>query len=192
MFSKKSRKLKIFKKRNLKTQFDGWISEHNSSLYKQAFWMTGNRDTAMDAVQETFYRAWLSIDKLNDTEKVFPWLLTILRRAVYREQRCQYRHAEVVNQLMELQTDTSASDAYSSLAIYDMLESVSMKHREIFLLFHLHGFSYEEIGENLQIPKGTVMSRLARAREALQKLDQESESKVIDLNLIKRGKRHEA
>jgi len=190
--SKKSRKLKIFKKRNLKTQFDGWISEHNSSLYKHAFWMTGNRDTAMEAVQETFYRAWLSIDKLNDTEKVFPWLLTILRRAVYREQRCQYRHVEVVNQLMELQTDTTTADAYSLLAIYDMLDSVSMKHREIFLLFYLHGFSYEEIGENLQIPKGTVMSRLARAREALQKLDQESESKVIDLNLIKRGKRHEA
>jgi len=154
--------------------------------------MTGNPDNAMDAVQETFYQAWLSIDKLQNKDKVLPWLITILRRAVYREQRYQYRQVEVLAQLSLTETELPTSDAYSLVAIYDMLDKLSMQHREVFLLFYLHGFSYEEISESLKIPAGTVMSRLARARAALQKLDQSNENKIIKLADIKRGQNNES
>jgi len=68
-----------------------------------------------------------------------------------------------------------------------MLDNVSMQHREVFLLFYLHGFSYEEISDQLKVPIGTVMSRLARARGALQKLEQSNELKVVKLHDAKRG-----
>jgi len=186
------RSLKIFGGNKIKSQFDEWISDHHAVLYKHAFWMTGNPDNAMDAVQETFYQAWLSIDKLQDTDKVLPWLITILRRAVYREQRYQYRQVEVLTQLSLMETELPTSDAYSLVAIYDMLDKLSIQHREVFLLFYLHGFSYEEIAKLLEIPAGTVMSRLARARAALQKLDQSNENKVIKLTDIKRGQNSES
>ena len=153
--------------------------------------MTGNPDNAMDAVQETFYQAWLSIDKLQDKDKILPWLITILRRAVYREQRHQYLQVKVLTQLSLIETNSSASDAYSLVTIYDMLDKLSIQHREVFLLFYLHGFSYEEIASLLETPAGTVMSRLSRARTALQKLDQSNE-KIIKLTDIKRGQNNES
>lgn len=141
----------------------------------------------MDMVQEAFFQAWLSMDKLQDKSKALPWLLTILRRAIYREQRCVYRHAETVDQLQRLDVQASQSDAYPLLEIYRSLESLSPNQREVFLLHHLHGFSYEEISAQLEIPLGTVMSRLSRARESLQKQQLADESKVIKLSEVKRG-----
>ena len=150
--------------------------------------MTGNQDVAKDMVQEAFFQAWTAIDTLQDPEKALPWLLTILRRAIYREQRCQYRQAETVAQLRILDSDQKQSDAYRLLDIYNALETISPNHREVFLLHHLHGFSYAEISEQLSIPKGTIMSRLSRAREALLLIEQASQNdNVVPIEKIKRG-----
>jgi len=174
----------------LKQQFARWIKDYHAPLYRHAFWMTGSADSAADAVQEAFYQAWQSIDKLYEPDKALPWLMTILRRAVYREQRQQYSQLDVVEQLKLKGSDTGPDDTYSLVAIYSVLDKLSMQHREVFLLFHLHGFSYEEIAELLEIPVGTVMSRLARARDALHKLDQPQHPKIIDFNAKKRGHGH--
>jgi len=181
--------LTLFGKKTAKNRFDRWIGDYHGVLYKHALWMTGNQDVAREMVQEAFFQAWLVIDSLKNTDKPLPWLLTILRRAIYREQRCQYRQIETVAQLSVLDEERSQNDAFQLLNIYSALESVSVNHREVFLLFHLHGFSYDEISEQLQIPRGTVMSRLARAREALHELQTTTgENKVIDLGVIKQRK----
>jgi len=141
----------------------------------------------MDMVQEAFFQAWLSMGTLRDSAKALPWLLTILRRAIYREQRCSYRHAETVAQLRLMDSQAIQTDAYPLLEIYSAMEGLSHHQREVFLLHNLHGFSYEEISAQLEIPLGTVMSRLSRARDALQQQQQMTEDKVINLNAIKRG-----
>ena len=126
-------------------------------------------------------------DALKDEDKALPWLLTILRRTVYREQRCQYRNQETLNTLKQLDLEETQSDAFTLLEIYDALEYLSPKLRDTFLLHHLHGLSYEEISAQLEIPTGTVMSRISRAREALQKQQNTDSEKVIDFRSIKRG-----
>lgn len=141
----------------------------------------------MDMVQEAFFQAWLSMESLQDSSKALPWLLTILRRTVYREQRCSYRHAETVAQLHQMDTRVTQTDAYPLMEIYSALESLSPNQREVFLLHHLHGFSYEEISTQLEIPLGTVMSRLSRARDTLQKQQQIDEGKVIQFSKVKQG-----
>ena len=141
----------------------------------------------MDMVQEAFFQAWLSMESLQDSRKALPWLLTILRRTIYREQRCSYRHAETVAQLQQMDTRVTQTDAYPLLEIYSALGSLSPNQREVFLLHHLHGFSYEEISSQLEIPLGTVMSRLSRARDTLQKQQQVDEGKVIQLSKVKQG-----
>ena len=90
-----------FKKKSKRQQFSEWISRHHKVLYQHALWMTGSQDLARDMVQETYYQAWLAIDNLQDQGKVIPWLLTILRRAIYREQRYQYRHRETLEQIAQ-------------------------------------------------------------------------------------------
>ena len=180
-----------FRKKAGITQFDDWISRYHAVLYKHALWMTGNQDIAQEMTQETFYQAWLSRHTLKDMDKALPWLLTILRRAIYRELRCQYRHVETLTQLSLLDQDTTQSDACGLLEIYYALEKLSPKLRETFLLHHLHGFSYEEISAQLEIPMGTVMSRIARAREALQNQHNTGAKNIIQFNHAKRGNRSE-
>jgi RNA polymerase sigma-70 factor (ECF subfamily) len=153
--------------------------------------MVGSQDIAQEMVQEAYFQAWLSVDSLKDEDKALPWLLTILRRAVYREQRCQYRNQETQEALMQQELEDSQSAAFTLLEIYNALECLSPKLRDTFLLHHLHGFSYEEISSQLKIPTGTVMSRISRAREALQKQQNTDSEKVIDFGSIKRGSKNE-
>ena len=168
------------------SKFDDWISQYHGALYKHALWMVGSRDVAQEMTQEAFFQAWQSIDSLKDEDKVLPWLLTILRRTVYREQRCQYRNAETQEELKKLDTETVQADAFTLLDIYNTLENLSPKLRDAFLLYHLHGYSYEEVGVLLEIPTGTVMSRISRAREALQKQTNcTNDEKVIRLKQVK-------
>jgi len=181
--------MKFFRKASVKAQFDGWISTHHAALYRHALWMTGNRDVADEMVQEAFFQAWAAIDSLKEPDKALPWLLTILRRAIYREQRCQYRHSETVNQLSEQVSAQTDDEPHRLLLIYRALENLSANHRDIVLLHYLQGFSYGEISEQLQVPKGTVMSRLSRAREVLQALEcSASNGNVVKLNGVRRRK----
>ena len=177
----------FFKKKPGNSEFDGWIGRYHDKLYRHAFWMTGNQDISQEMTQEAFYQAWLSRHKLKDWDKAYPWLLTILRRAIYREQRYQYRHAETMKQLGELDQEQTQSDASGLLEIYHAIESLTPKLRDTFLLHHLHGFSYEEISEQLEIPVGTVMSRLSRTREMLQRKHDLENNKIIELSDVKRG-----
>jgi len=182
---------KLLRKSSNLEKFGHWIQQYHGVLYKHALWMVGSQDIAQDMTQEAFYRAWLSIDSLKDESKALPWLLTILRRSVYREQRCQYRNQETIETLSQLDLDETQPDAFTLLEIYHALEFLTPKLRDTFLLHHLHGFSYEEISTQLEIPTGTVMSRISRAREALQKLQDTDNEKVIDLRSIKRGSPNE-
>lgn len=179
--------LKWLHKSSKSVKFDDWISRYHGALFKHALWMMGSRDIAQEMTQEAFFQAWLCIDSLKDETKVLPWLLTILRRTVYREQRCQYRNAETLQELKRLDLEATQPDAFTLLEVYHALENLSPKLRDAFLLYHLHGFSYEEIGAQLEIPTGTVMSRISRARDALQKLQSTDSEKVIDFKRVKRG-----
>ncbi len=182
--------MKFFRKAALKAQFDEWINAHHAALYRHALWMTGNRDVAAEMVQEAFFQAWVAMDSLKESDKALPWLLTILRRAIYREQRYQYRHSETMSQLSELVEGQTDDEPQRLLLIYRALENLSANHRDVVLLHYLQGFSYEEISEQLQVPKGTVMSRLSRAREVLAELEAAAgDGNVVQLNDV-RGEKH--
>ena len=183
--------LKLGRKSPKSAKFGDWIHHYHGALYKHALWMVGSHDIAQEMVQEAYFQAWLAMDSLKDEEKALPWLLTILRRTVYREQRCQYRNQETLEALKQLELEETQSDAFKLLEIYNALEYLSPKLRDTFLLHHLHGFSYEEISVQLEIPTGTVMSRISRAREALQKQQNTDSEKVIDFRSINRGSRNE-
>jgi len=172
----------LFGKKGREQLFESWVRLHRDALYRHAMWMTGHNDVAVDMVQETYFQAWQALDTLQDSEKALPWLITILRRSIYREQRKQYRHKETMQKLRELDLNSTVADSGDILEIYKLLDGVSLAHREIFLLHYLHGFSYEEISEQLNIPKGTVMSRLSRAKNKLQALQISDASNVILIN----------
>ena len=159
----------MWKKKNKEKKFSLWIENHHGAMYKHALWMTGNRDVAVDLVQEAYYQAWSSIDTLKDDLYVLSWLLSILRRCSYREYHSQIRRERITTQLEILDAQSTKLEHYEILDLEQAIQSLSKDHREVLLLHHLHGFSYDEISKQLDIPTGTVMSRLSRAKETLKK-----------------------
>jgi len=168
-------------KQDDKQRFHAWVDEHHRALYRHALWMTGQAELAGELVQETFYQAWKSRRSLPEPGKVRAWLITILRRALYRELQQSARY-EPLALRDELLVD-EGTDVGGLLDLARGLQSLSAAQRELLLLFALHGYTYAQIGEQLEIPVGTVMSRLARSRAALRAaLEREGDAgKVVPL-----------
>jgi len=151
-----------------KEKFVNWIECHHAALYKHAFWMTGNRALAEDLVQETFYQAWNSRHNIENTDNPLPWLLTVLRRAVYKEhQHSRLTVLDLNEENIEELSNGTEDDFATLVDLGNALMCLSPRQREMLLLFGLHGFSYQQISDQLNIPIGTVMSRIGRARQTL-------------------------
>ncbi|MCV6639296.1 sigma-70 family RNA polymerase sigma factor [Candidatus Albibeggiatoa sp. nov. NOAA] len=150
-------------------QFSSWITTYHPILFKQALWMTGNHELANESVQEAFYQAWQARKSLRDKQKVRAWLLTILRRVIYRhyESNTIYAQADFSDDLV---ADTPMQTTEMMLDLNRCLQYLPLHQRELILYHSLHGFSYEQISQILDIPIGTVMSRLARARQQLKNI----------------------
>ena len=169
--------------------FDRCIHCHHVRLYQHALWMTGSADNAADMVQETYFQAWRSIENLREEDKAFPWLLTILRRAVYREQRCVYRDRDTLDYLQEIDELGKEDHKYGQVELYQLLEGLTPTLRETFLLSALHGFSYQEISDQLCVPMGTVMSRISRAREELRSKADQTNNNILKLSVVRSGEK---
>lgn len=151
-----------------RSNFENWIDEYYRALYRHARWMTSNADLALDLVQETYYQAWKARDTLLDESKAFAWLLTILRRRVFEEYGRTARWNEyLITGAPNASEETYNEDVDSLLDLERALDGLSMTQRDVLLLHVLHGLNYGQIAEYLNVPIGTVMSRLARARAVI-------------------------
>jgi len=170
-----------------KQKFLHWIDDYHAALFKHAFWMTGNRALAEDLVQETFYQAWKSRTSIENKDNPFPWLLTVLRRAVYKEhQQVRLDSLALSEQYIENDSNLSENDLDTLVDLGNGLMSLSARQRELLLLYSLHGFTYEQISDQLGIPIGTVMSRIARAREMLRAFYEIDEANKVVIPFRKR------
>jgi RNA polymerase sigma-70 factor, ECF subfamily len=153
--------------------FDGWVRQHNRLLYGIAYWWTGSRPDAEELTQEAFFQAYRSRSGLRDIEAVKGWLVGILRHCYAQMSRKGHRRVEV--SLDEMTGEFGELDRHNAdrpdldqvLALHQSLEGLDERHRLPVVLFYFQDLSYREIAEALELPIGTVMSRLSRAREML-------------------------
>ena len=128
----------------------------------------GNREDAADAVQEAFVDAFRALKRFDETKTFYPWFYVLLRNRCYK---MAARRRETTN-IDETEIVAVAAVAGDSIALERALLSLERDERELLSLKYFDGFSYDELAERLQIPKGTVMSRLYHARLRLrQKLE---------------------
>ena len=159
--------------------------QYAPQLYSATLRMTRNPADAEDVVQETFLKAYRAYDSYTEGTNLKAWLYRILTNTYINKYRKQQRRPSEV-ELGELQdlylykrlgeasgaaqsAETDMLDAFVDTDIIDALESLPETFRLPVLLADVDGFSYKEIAEMLDIPIGTVMSRLHRGRKALQK-----------------------
>jgi RNA polymerase sigma-70 factor (ECF subfamily) len=161
--------------------------EHMPSLYSAALRMTRNPADAEDLVQETYLRAFRGFGGFTEGTNLKAWLYRILTNTFINRYRAKKRRPEETDfddvedfylyrrlgGLEEARAHRSAEDELMDLfpeaEVKDAVESLPENFRLPVLLADVEGFSYKEIAEILDIPIGTVMSRLHRGRKALQK-----------------------
>ncbi|WP_345891257.1 RNA polymerase sigma factor [Burkholderia sp. Ax-1719] len=162
-------------------RFQALALPHLDAAYNLARWLSRNPGDAEDIVQDAFLRAFRFFDTFRGDE-ARPWLLAIVRRVWYDEWRRRAGSQEVA-QFDELRDDlapegwdtgesgvdpeTLAIRAESSRHVHEALQRLPVEYREVLVLRELEELEYREIATVIDVPMGTVMSRLARARKRL-------------------------
>jgi RNA polymerase sigma-70 factor (ECF subfamily) len=158
-------------------RFDQSIMPHMNAAYNLARWLTSNDPDAQDVVQEAYLRAFKFFKGFRRDDSR-AWLLRIVRNAFYDWLR-RNRRVETGKAFEEqVQHAVDPSPPPDTLLLekadYDLLHQaiaeLPVEFREILVLRELEGFSYKEIADVAEVPLGTVMSRLARARDQLRTL----------------------
>jgi len=147
------------------------IIEHIPRLRRYARALVGDRYIAEDLVQDTLERAWNKFYLWRPGSDLRAWLFTIMHNVFVNEAR---RRRHEIEQLMEEVPPVAVRATQSEqLELRDVdraLRSLPVDQREVLLLVAVEQFTYEEVSKSLEIPIGTVMSRLSRARERLRQL----------------------
>ena len=154
--------------------FEALMLPHLDAAYNLARWLVRNEQNAQDVVQEAYLRAFKSFGGFHGSNGR-AWLLTIVRNTSYT--LLKKNQAVDLTTTFEEELHTSGHESVSPTTILERSEDAAVireamdelpaEFREILTLRHQEGLSYKEIADIAQIPPGTVMSRLARARGKL-------------------------
>jgi len=138
---------------------------HGRGLLRFARRLATDPSEAEDLVQETFLLAWRGFHQLAEGSSARAWLFRILINAHYGRMRKTKSAGTVVELTPAIRG--GCSPASEHLEVNQALERLARDHRSVLLLAVVEGFTCREIAEILDVPMGTVMSRLSRAREAM-------------------------
>ena len=132
-------------------------------MFHVSWSMLGREPDCADAVQEALTRAWQRRSSLRNPEKFKPWLMRILVNTCNDILRRQSRQTLLADEELLSQEDTPSDP----LSVREAIECLKPEWRTVILLHYLEGCSISEIAQMLQIPQGTVKSRLLYARKRL-------------------------
>lgn len=154
-------------------QFERVVLPHLDAAYNLARWLAGNDHDAQDIAEEACVRAFRFIGGHRGGD-ARSWLLAIVRNTAFSWLKKNRPRAVVSiddDQLAEIEDPNAPANSFCSAdghALRAALEALPLEFREAIVLRELEGLSYKEIAEIAEVPVGTVMSRLARARRQLQ------------------------
>ncbi|MCP5030091.1 MAG: sigma-70 family RNA polymerase sigma factor [Actinomycetia bacterium] len=161
--------------------------KHMDSLYSAALRMTRNSADAEDLVQETYLKAYRGFGSYTDGTNLRAWLYRILTNTFINRYRAQQRRPDETDlddiedfylyrklgggdsALLRRSAEDELLDWFSESEVKDAIDALPDSYRMAVYLADVEGFAYKEIAEILDVPMGTVMSRLHRGRKRLQK-----------------------
>lgn len=143
-------------------------------LFRTAKRLTMNTVDAEDLIQETFMQAWKSFDKYEMGTNCRAWLYKILFHKFEHQRRTKYTRAKYIQEVDDLVLNAAVcsepiSENLTDKQVIAALDKLPEHYRSVVLLADVHEFDYKEVASVLDIPIGTVMSRLSRARTQLRK-----------------------
>jgi len=154
---------------NSKPAIQSLVEAHYAALYRYAYRLSGSSQEAEDLTQETFCLAQGKLAQLREEAKAKSWLFTILRNAYLHRLR-QAKHEKQVpfDGLAEIADHAPEPPAeVDPVKLQKVLGEMPEAFRTPLVLYYFEDFSYKDIAEQMNVPLGTVMSRLARAKTFL-------------------------
>jgi RNA polymerase sigma-70 factor (ECF subfamily) len=172
------------KTKQLYEDFQREAVPHMNAVFNYALKITGDEDDANDLVQETYLKAFRFFDKFEKGTNCKAWLFRILKNSYINDYRKNAKEPNKVDyedvqnfyeniQPNEISTNHFEQDAFSKLLddeITKVMSTLPEDFRTVIILSDIEGFTYEEISDFVDIPVGTVRSRLHRARKMLYSL----------------------
>ncbi|NRD74383.1 sigma-70 family RNA polymerase sigma factor [Shewanella sp. VB17] len=149
-------------------RYDSLVKALHADIFRYGYWLCGDKHVAEDITQETFLRAWRSLESLKDDKAAKAWLITILRRENARRfERKQFDYSDVEQDTLEDNIASSSEEQVEQHLIRRQIATLELEYREPLLLQIIGGFNGEEIANILSLNRNTVMTRLFRARNQL-------------------------
>lgn len=167
------------KKTRTSEKFWELADAHLTFLYNLALRYSRNHYDAEDLVQETLYIAFKKFDQLREEKKFKSWLFAILRNSYLKDLRhnrkiMQSEYDDSIDYIDALETAAKQIDIESayeqkiaSEQIHQLIDELPEKQKTPLLLYYVSDMSYQEISETMEVPIGTVMSRLSRGKQIL-------------------------
>ena len=156
------------------------VASHYEDVYRFAYRMSGNQGDAEDLTQQTFLTACRKLSQLRDLSKGRSWLFTIVRNVFLKS----LKHNDV--ELSTFEESIVAVDEphhlnldFDEEALEIALRNLPETYRTPILLYYFEEIGYKEIAEMLEVPIGTVMSRLSRGKKSLRSQLSQDENPVI-------------
>lgn len=155
-----------------KENFENNILKYNTAIHRFAFRLTRDKVRAQDLVQESFYKAFKYRKSFKTNASFKSWIFTIIKNTFFDQYKKIKRRAtssKPIEELEHISIDKSKNEVFSKFALADIqnkISGLSIKNRLPIDLFS-KGYSYSEISETLNIPIGTVKSRINTGRKQL-------------------------
>jgi RNA polymerase sigma-70 factor (ECF subfamily) len=146
------------------------VTDHHQALYRYAYRLTGSTADAEDLTQQVFLVAHERLNQLRDVERVRAWLFAILRNCYLKSHRSrQPLTAGSIDFDIDSVADQQIDEPIDGEQLQAALDALPDEFKIVVLMFYFEFCSYRVIAERLEIPVGTVMSRLARAKAQLRR-----------------------
>jgi RNA polymerase sigma-70 factor (ECF subfamily) len=148
-----------------KVAFEKLLVIHSDRLYRTAYLYVGNREDALDVVQETAYKAFLAVGQLNDEKYFLTWLTKILVRSAYdilKKRKRELPFEEVV----EI-TPGNREKSDERMDLVNALSALKEDYRNAIILFYYQDLPIKEVATIMEVPENTVKTYLKRGKKQL-------------------------
>ncbi|MGH9871277.1 MAG: RNA polymerase sigma factor [Pyrinomonadaceae bacterium] len=151
-----------------KEAFRHLVERYQAEAVGHAIAILGNHEDALDAVQEAFLDAFQALHRFDIARRFYPWFYVLLRNRCFKLAAGRKRKEMSSSDEIEILAPTPSLRTEETMLLEQTMLELKPDDRELITLKHLDGLSYEELAERLEVPFGTIMSRLYHARKRLQ------------------------
>ncbi|MEK5523009.1 RNA polymerase [Heyndrickxia sporothermodurans] len=165
--------------------FEELIGKYEEQLYRTAYIYVHNKEDALDVVQETVYKAYLSLDKLKEPSYFKTWLMRILINNAYELLRTRQKVVKINEESkFAAESITKPIQSEQNIDLQVAIQQLEVNYQKVILLYYYHDLPIRQIAWHMEVPEGTVKSYLHRARKSLKKLLEGSDDSWINSGLM--------